>query len=360
MRHHAIGLGPSLCLDDAGRKRVRMGRLRVPFSDPRLIGMLFAGGIVLACIPIPRPGAESFPGRLARSGLEAPTLSIVFSPNGKSMATTHADGRVAIRDVASGWSLGRFFKDRDHYRVAAYSPDGNSLALGGVETDIVLCDLRSDAAERRLGMPVSWTTAIAFSPDGRPAGGERSFPDRNHSLGPQCRTAVEDLAMPNVPDDQPGIFARWPVIGHRGRKRSDDHHLGPRERPAPRWNLLGSPGPRRLARILARRPLTGVSQCSPKNGFDSGRRARADCSGLVADESPSTNAVAFSPDGCFLATADGDGTAGLWCVETGRRVGQLDAQSARLTGRSFSPDGQNLAAIGVNHDIRFWDVGRAS
>lgn len=88
MRHHAIGLGSHPGFDDDVRKRARRRRLQVPFRDRRLVGLPFVGGIILSFDPMPRPGGESTPGRLARSGPEALTFSILFSPDGKSMAST--------------------------------------------------------------------------------------------------------------------------------------------------------------------------------------------------------------------------------------------------------------------------------
>lgn len=353
MRHHAIGSGSHLGCDDDVLKKARRGRLQVPVWDRRLIGLLFAGGIIVCCFPISMPGAKGTPNRLVRGGHDASTLSIAFSPDGTSMATTHGDGRVAIRDMASGWGVRRTLKDRDHCRVAAYSPDG-SLALGGVESDIVLCDPRSDGAERRLGMPMAWTSAIASSHDGRILAA--SSHSRTEIIlwdvnsGSQWKTLKGQTS--------PAISLAFSPDGRSlaaGGARDERVIIWDTESGEPKWQLRGVPGPiasiayspdgRLLASLNAHEKRVRLWETS------TGRLIR-----LVAEESPSTTAVAFSPDGGFLATAEGDGTAGLWNVETGRRVGKLDAQSARLTALAFSPDGQTLAAVGVNNDIRFWDV----
>ena len=49
----------------------------------------------------------------------------------------------------------------------AFSPDGRSLAVGGIEPDIFLYDLRAGGAGHPLGMPIRGTKGLAFSPDGR-------------------------------------------------------------------------------------------------------------------------------------------------------------------------------------------------
>ena len=77
---------------------------------------------------------------------------------------------------------------------------------------------------------------------------------------------------------------------------------------------------------------------------------------MIAGHSQSTRSVAFSPDGCLLATAAGDGTAGLWSVATGREIRRLDGRADVLRNVAFSPDGKTLAATGNDGDIRLWDV----
>jgi WD40 repeat protein/transcriptional regulator with XRE-family HTH domain len=76
--------------------------------------------------------------------------------------------------------------------------------------------------------------------------------------------------------------------------------------------------------------------------------------------------VAFSPDGRLLATADGDGTVRLWNPATGRLIKTLHA-SAKTAARwgvravAFSPGGRLLASAGADGTVRLWNLatGRA-
>jgi WD40 repeat protein len=68
-------------------------------------------------------------------------------------------------------------------------------------------------------------------------------------------------------------------------------------------------------------------------------------------------AVAFSPDGRLLATAEGDGRLLLWGpnVLTPKRTLAERQVTVGLDGVAFSPDGW-LVASGGNVPVRFWSV----
>ena len=73
--------------------------------------------------------------------------------------------------------------------------------------------------------------------------------------------------------------------------------------------------------------------------------------------SNSVTAVAFSPDGRFLASANANGTVKVWNLLTGRRNRTLRGHAGAINSVSFSPDGNLLAAGGDDKTVRVWDVG---
>lgn len=64
--------------------------------------------------------------------------------------------------------------------------------------------------------------------------------------------------------------------------------------------------------------------------------------------------VAFSPDSSLLLTTALDGTANLWRVTDGARVGQPIRSSEGLFAGDFSPDGTRLMTAGAAGNARLW------
>ena len=64
----------------------------------------------------------------------------------------------------------------------------------------------------------------------------------------------------------------------------------------------------------------------------------------------------FSPDGKYLATADGDGIAHIWDAVTGEEVLALKGHSDEVYHIEFSPDGSRLVTVSPDGLAIIWDA----
>jgi WD40 repeat protein len=264
------------------------------------------------------------------SGHTAPVLSIEFSPDGRTLATGGADGKVLLWDLSersgrllSNLRLGE--SSNDQARSVAFSHDGRTLAVGAREDGrVLLWDVSDRTRPRRLGNPLFGSgrypdpAPLAFAPDGVLAA----------TIGRWV--VLRDISNPARPRRLGQVF-----MGHQNGATS----------------LVFAPDGRTLA-IVGEDQAVWLWDVSDRRG------------GPVTKFRPSHSLaeagvfVTFAPDGT-LAIASGQ-TLALWDVSDRTHPQRL---SQTLTGHhedassvTFAPNGHTLATASADHTVRLWDV----
>jgi WD40 repeat protein len=73
-----------------------------------------------------------------------------------------------------------------------------------------------------------------------------------------------------------------------------------------------------------------------------------------------SSALAFSPDGRFLATSSRDQAIQIWDVELRQRVRQLRGHKAKIVSLAYTPDGQLLISGDRAGKVLLWELARES
>src|SRR5579862_2914431 len=102
---------------------------------------------------------------------EDPVISVAFSPDGKTVAAGADDGKVVLRNLSNSktnltlntWSDGR----ADRLSAVIFSPDGNCVVTANARASIRLWDVKSGKNTASLGGDVGGVCALAYSPDGK-------------------------------------------------------------------------------------------------------------------------------------------------------------------------------------------------
>jgi WD40 repeat protein len=95
------------------------------------------------------------------------TSNLVFSPDGRTLASASWDNTITLWDVATGKALRSLSGLADISGPLAFSPDGRTLASGAGDTAIELWDVTTGQALRALTGSTDEPLSVAFSPDGK-------------------------------------------------------------------------------------------------------------------------------------------------------------------------------------------------
>ncbi len=249
--------------------------------------------------------------------------TIVYSPDGKHLATAGIENAVLLVDVARGEVARTFHGHSSSVFALAFSPDGRHLATGSLEEgknrgQIKVWDVDGAQVLFTVPGPPGGATALAASPDGKLlafAGG--------NPLNPAP-------AIVTVIDATSGKLVR--------------NLRGP---PGQVNGIAFSPDGRTLvAAGLAYQVIEGVVKAWDTDTGKEQPPFRGHSRGVYG--------VAFSPDGTRLATASLDQTAIVWDVATRRQVLTYHGHGGGLRAITFSPDGRQVASAGFDLTVQLW------
>ena len=244
--------------------------------------------------------------------------SVAFSPDGKTVASGGVDRTITLWDAASGEKRLTLEGHNDDVNYLAFSPDGTILASADEgfrdenhpEPKVILWD----AASGRIAKTITgfdWPVGLVlFTPDGKTLVVAEVDWSR-----PGCRTSLWDLAS--------------------GQRRTTFD--------AQRALAISRDG-----QLLATGNMTGTVQLLNMATLQEVAATRG--------HSDQVFSGAFSPDGQTLATASRDGSISLWGVATLQEVVPLQGHSMSVRSVVFSPDGKLLVSVGDEDSARFWDA----
>jgi uncharacterized protein YjiK len=235
----------------------------------------------------------------------------------------------------------------------AFSPDGQWLASGSFDGSTRLWDTRNWRVVHELAGHANWISAVAFSPDSRQLA--TASLDRRIQVWDVASGQLRHTAQPHLKGVLSLAFSpdgQWLASGGLD-KRIVLHRLNPwqqarvlPEQPGGVSALAFSPDSRTL--------VSGSYQDSLLRCWDP---VNGEAGPLLNGHLKEIYALAFSPDGQWLASAGEDRVIRLWNWPTRAAAQRLYGHAQPIWSLAFSPDSQWLASGSLgDKSLRFWTV----
>lgn len=276
---------------------------------------------------------------------------VVYSPNGKRLASASSDRTVRVWDAEIGQEVLSLKGHTDSVSAVAFSPNGQRLASASSDRTVRLWDSVSGKQLLAIEGHAERVTSVAFSPDGQKLASAGS--DRTLRLW-DADTGQEVLAINGHADSISSVA--FSPNGQRVASSSSD-------RTVKIWNaktgqevvtLRGHAG------TVSSIAFSPGGQQLASAGLDRTIKVWNSATGeLVTTLSGHTggvHAVLFSPDGRRLASSGVDNTVKVWNATTGREVLTLKGHTRGVSSVSFQPNGWQLASASWDHTVKVWDT----
>jgi len=275
-----------------------------------------------------------------------------FSPDSKTIATaSHLDddGVVRLWDVATGKITATLQGHSRGCYAVLFSPDGKTLASGSGDTTVKLWDVATGKEAATLSGHAGEVNSIAFSPDGKTLA---SFDGQRVKLW-DLTTRKEIITLPGWVEFSPdGKVVAW---GH-GDKTIEIWDLAAHKVTATfpncssDWRAQFSPDGKTLVapagdvKTLRVWDVASGRSIATLGGFQS-LEAR------FGDRRPFKP---FSPDGKTLAYACQDNTIKVWTGKNEPTV--VGGHADVIYSFAFSPDSKMLASASRDKTVRIWPI----
>ncbi len=291
------------------------------------------------------------PGAIARMGTVTRVNSVVFSPDGKTLASASDDKTVRLWEAASGKEIRQFQGHGNTVRSVVFSPDGKTLASASFDKTVRLWDVASGKEIRQFQGHQGGVSSVAFSPDGNTLASASA--DKTVRLW----EAASGKEIRKFQGHQAGVFSVvFSPDGKTLASVSDDNTVR-------LWEAATGKEIRQLYVQQWHRCICNVSVVLSPDGktlasADSTVRLWELASGKEIRQFQGhqgwVTSVVFSPDGKTLASAGRDTTVRLWELASGKEIKKLEGYQGVVHSLVFSPDGRTLASVGANSTVLVW------
>ncbi|HEV3142608.1 MAG TPA: WD40 repeat domain-containing protein [Gemmataceae bacterium] len=289
---------------------------------------------------------------LVLTGHTDPVNQVVFSPDGRTLASAGDDGCIWLWDTAKQRAKARISWGARFVFALAFSPDGRVLAAGTEDSLLLLNeDGQTWKAVQRWRDHKAWVTAVAFSRDGQVLasggwdGSLKLWDAQQYRRKPLQSFTVTSTNVRTVafsPDNMTVAAAGGTNVG-LWRATENEPLLFQRLRDADVRSVAFSPDGQVLAVAAGRAVLL----------LDPFKQRSVE---LLTGPADYFRSLVFCPDGQGFAAGRTDGSVLFWDARTGHESKVYEWQTGTVNSVALSPDGLTAACAGDDFTVCVWEL----
>ena len=298
------------------------------------------------------------------SGHAGEVNCVCYSPDGSYVAAGGSDGAVKLWNAESGQLHATIVGHAAGVTDVAFEQSGKTLTTAGADGMVKLwnlADVLEDAVLRGHGRALY---AIAFSPDGKTlvSGGYdstlRIWDVNSRAQIGQVKGRFGRVTSLAYSPDGEHFFSAHRAGGRNIRQwRIAGDQVSPQEIAIDQVSTATAPPGKRSVEAVALSPkgdLIATAQWGGKVTLWNTVTWRAQFEFKQQIGVPSC--IAFSPDGAWIATSSSDRIVRILHAATGKLAAELRGHHGATTAFSYSPDGKLLASGSADQTIRLWNT----
>ncbi|MEG4198316.1 WD40 domain-containing protein [Microcoleus sp. Pol12A5] len=235
--------------------------------------------------------------------------SVAFSPDGKILASASYDKTIELWDVKTGECLKVLQGHTESVMSVTFNPDGNILASGSFDRTIRLWEIRTGECLKILQDHTKVVCSVAFHPTGEMlASGSGDETVRLWNIGTgECVKTLQGHTK--------NVFSV--AFNSAGEILAS----GSGDKTVKLWNI-----------------------------------GRGECLKTLEGHFDQIKSIAFSPNGELLASGSHDRTAKLWDINSGECLNTLQGHNDRVGSIAFHPGGEILVSGSYDKTLKLWDI----